>query len=440
MFCKTVWNGLHILPDGYIRLCSLGTNSKPELDMQRARDKHGNIMHILTHSIEEIMNSDKHREVRSLNIESPNSWSPHCACCENREVITNFNRDHPNRSRRIYLMKIEDDNVVNENNYQNKADQNGTINWYPSSLDIRFGNLCNQKCVMCNPTFSNQWYEEYVDYYKKNEFGQGKQIAIVKDQKSNKWIEPLELKWFENPIWWKKFDEMIPHLKHIYITGGEPMITPAHDEMLDRLISADQAKNIWLEYDSNCSAINHKITNRWKNFKSVHIRGSMDGINEQYELIRFPGNWNKFKENVHKLKQIEKESNKQIRLVSLTSCFQIPTMYSVIESEEWCRSIDVDFHLRFLEGPEKLSVASLSDNSKNELIRYYTENIDKSSKANLIISYLKNHLGNKFYKPSQVNEFVRFMNYLDNSRNTNWKKIFPEVLKLLEKNELLLTR
>jgi hypothetical protein len=230
MFCKTVWNGLHILPDGYIRLCSIGQNTDKNLDMQRARDKDGNVMHILTHSIQEIMNSDKHKEVRLFNVNNPDKWSPHCDCCENREIITKFDRNHKNKSRRVYLMGIEDNDVVSELDYtQHKIDSEGNIDWMPSSLDIRFGNLCNQKCVMCNPTFSNLWYEEYFDYFKTNSFGQGTKITVTKDINTGKWLEPSELSWFEDPRWWPKFEEMMPHLRHIYITGGEPMVTPAHD-------------------------------------------------------------------------------------------------------------------------------------------------------------------------------------------------------------------
>ena len=54
--------------------------------------------------------------------------------------------------------------------YNNKIDEQGNIDWMPSSLDIRFGNLCNQKCVMCSPIFSNLWYEEHFDYFKTNSF------------------------------------------------------------------------------------------------------------------------------------------------------------------------------------------------------------------------------------------------------------------------------
>ena len=65
------------------------------------------------------MNSDKHREIRRLNASDPNAWSPHCDCCENREKITNFEKLHPNSSRRLFLMKI-DNGTVTADNYLDK--------------------------------------------------------------------------------------------------------------------------------------------------------------------------------------------------------------------------------------------------------------------------------------------------------------------------------
>jgi len=434
MFCNTVWNGLHILPDGFIRLCSIGENTDPSLDMQRCRDKDGKEMHILTHSIQEIMNSDKHREVRRLNIDDPNAWSPHCDCCENREKITNFEKSHPNSSRRLFLMRVDNGTVTADNYIDKKIDEDGSIDWMPSSLDIRFGNLCNQKCIMCNPTFSNLWYDEFYDYYKHASFGQSAKISIVKNPDTGKWITPPELNWFEDPRWWPKFETMMPHLKHIYITGGEPMVTPAHDIMLDKLIEAGYAKDIWLEYDTNCSAINDKIAQRWFHFKNVHIRGSMDAISNQYEIIRFPGNWTKFQNNIAKLKEYEIQSNNKIKLVTLTTCFQISTVYSILESEEWCKKLGIGFHVRFLAGPNHHSTTSLSKKSKLELIEYYEQHRSTSKKAELIINHLKNKLTTS--NNTAVKEFVKFMNYLDGTRKTNWKLVFPKVAEMIEKNEI----
>lgn len=431
MFCKSVWNGIYIINDGYIRLCSIGANTKPELDMQRCRDKDGKVMHILTHDIKDIMNSDKHIEVRNFNLQNPSTWSPHCECCENREIITNFNRQHKNLSRRIYLMKIDNDNIVSENNFHEKSND-GKVNWMPNSLDIRFGNLCNQKCIMCGPYASNLWYDEYVNYTGSTSFGNGEKVTIIKNTNTGKWVEPPELKWYEDPRWWKKFEEMMPYLKHLYITGGEPMVVPAHDEMLDRLIKADFAKNIWLEYDSNCSAINDKITTKWNYFKRVDIRGSMDAIEDDYELIRYKGKWDKFVENIKILKEFKERSNKRIRLVALTSCFQISTAFNTIKSEEWCKSMEIDFHLRFLEGPSRHAVASLPNAAKQKLIDYYSQFINKSEKSKLIISHLNKHMGEKFYKPWAIKDYVKFMDFLDSSRNTNWKVTLPQVRELIE--------
>jgi hypothetical protein len=153
-------------------------------------------------------------------------------------------------------------------------------------------------------------------------------------------------------------------------------------------------------------------------------------------LIRFGGKWEKFQNNIKKLKQYQKDSGGKIKLLSISTCFQIATAYSIIESEEWCNSIGVNFHLRFLEGPEKLAVTSLSDKSKIDLLEYYMSNKDRSEKSEMIITYLKNHMGNKFYKPARVNEFLQFMDYLDKNRKTDWKSIFPKVAMLIGKNEI----
>lgn len=433
MFCKTVWNGIHILPDGYIRLCSLGITTKPELDMQRCRDDDGNVMHILTHSIMEIMNSDKHRAVRLANMASATTWSPHCECCETREIATNFNLKHKNRSRRSYLMKV-DTEAVSEHNFQKMADSSGRIDWMPNSLDIRFGNLCNQKCIMCSPVFSNMWYDEYFDYYKTTSFGQGQKITVSKNINTGKWDNPAELQWFEDPRWWSKFEEMMPHLRHIYITGGEPMVAPAHDIMLDKLIDAGFSKNIWLEYDTNCNAINDKIMQRWTKFKKVDVRGSMDAIEDQYEIIRYPGKWDKFTKNIQILKQYEKDSGGIMDVLALSSCFQITTAYSVIESEEWCKSMGVDFHLRFLSGPLHHSVSILSDDSKRDLLEYYKQHLTTNTKAPMIVNYLNNQIGKNNHNPIAVAEFTKFMDYLDRNRNTNWASVFPEVYNMISKD------
>lgn len=433
MFCNTVWNGLHILPYGDIRLCSIGANSDSSLDMSTARDRDGNIMNILTHSIKDIMNSDKHCQVRKVNMNNASDWSPHCACCENREVVTNFDRKHKNLSRRIYLMKIPTLDTATELNFLSKADIDGNVDWYPASLDIRFGNLCNQKCIMCSPDYSNLWYEDWEAWSEKSisKFGNGREVSIIKNER-NKWIQPQELQWYEDPRWWPKFEEMMPYLKHIYITGGEPMVAPAHDIMLDKLIESGYAKNIILEYDTNGSVVNDKLAQRWLQFKGVDIRISMDAIEDQYEIIRSGGKWEKFSKNVLRLKEYEKTSNGIIKIGAITSCFQISTAHSILQSEEWCKSVGIQFHIRFLEGPAWHRVLHLPIEARNELLDIYKDS--PSEKAKMITNFLRNNENITWSDSANIKTFIRFMNLLDDRRNTKWRIVFPQLSDMLDRH------
>ena len=66
-------------------------------------------------------------------------------------------------------------------------------------------------------------------------WGFGHPTIKLERNEHGKLFNPREVRWWETDTWWSKFEELIPTLQHIYITGGEPMIVPAHDEMLDRI-------------------------------------------------------------------------------------------------------------------------------------------------------------------------------------------------------------
>jgi hypothetical protein len=147
-------------------------------------------------------------------------------------------------------------------------------------------------------------------------------------------------------------------------------------------------------------------------------------------LIRFGGKWEKFTKNIKKLKEIEKDSNGKIKLISATSCFQLLTMFSVHESEEWCRSVGVEYHIRFLTAPSQHSIISLNQDAKLELINHYKSLRNKLSKSEIIVNFLQNNLSKS--NASAITEFYRFMSYLDSTRNTEWINIFPELNSFLK--------
>ena len=79
-------------------------------------------------------------------------------------------------------------------------------------IDIRFSNLCNFKCRMCNHDFSSNWYEDMKKIRPQN----------VRETKVLKATDTI-------------VEDLIPHLSKIrsfYFAGGEPLIMPEHYKVL----------------------------------------------------------------------------------------------------------------------------------------------------------------------------------------------------------------
>lgn len=428
-FCKTVWDGVHILPNGDIRLCSINNDTSNEDGI--GRDEHGQVINILTHDINQLINSDKHIAVRTQNLSAPASWNSMCACCEKKELATTHNVD-PSAgliSRRVYLDTKIKGTTTSDNFTELSTD--GTVNWMPSSLDLRFGNLCNQACVQCGPFYSNKWIEDAAAYDNVTGYSASwgaKTITIVKNS-TDKLVQINKSEWWESDIWWKKFKQMMPGLSHIYLTGGEPMIVSGHDTLLDILVESGHAAHINLEYDSNCTCINSALLSKWEHFASVEIRASMDAIEEKYELLRYGGKWDTFKKNVKLIKDLTIKSKGKIYLSSVTTCFQISTMHSMMEAEQWCIDNGYKFHMRFVDSPYIHSVDYLPAAAKQELIDMYSAYDTVASNA--IVNYLSKIRHN--WKPLQISEYLQFMDFLDTRRNTNWKQVLLETYTFLKK-------
>jgi hypothetical protein len=117
-------------------------------------DDSGNVMNVLTHSIDEAINSKYHKEVRLAQLQ--NSRYEMCKTCWDREDANN--RYHlPQNSVRIYksFYQLHDvDGVIKLDDASALIKEDGSIDNTPISLDLRFTNVCNMKCIMCSPQYS----------------------------------------------------------------------------------------------------------------------------------------------------------------------------------------------------------------------------------------------------------------------------------------------
>lgn len=439
-FCPEVYSQIEIDAEGDYKVCCLANFDK---DFGMCLDKDGNVMNVATHTIEEAINSETHKQHR---LQLANNERPmRCRSCYDSEDATrglkewgkSAKRGRSKRQRVLWETGASIPEYVKFEQAEEMTNEDGTTSAKVVNLDLRFGNLCNQKCIMCSPQHSNQWYDDWVaigygapqynrdkGVYKK---GEAKTFEFYKDEHGRTRMSGTD-RWWESDAWWEQFDRISPDLRYIYFTGGEPLIVPAMQECLDKLISKGYAKNIQLRYDTNLSVINKKIIDKWKHFKKVYFLVSVDDTDDRYNLIRHPGNFEKLKSNII---QLQKE-NQAIHYIS--TCVGIASPYSIIRISQLAKELGVDTYFRFLEGPNWLDIRNYPPGAKKEII----ENLKKHSGDALYDKWAKGQIKllEKYMDYSEekhLKEFIRVMDILDTQRGTNWRKTLPDVADLFRR-------
>lgn len=431
-FCTMPWSSILISPSGDFKICCFTGHGVGGLGV--AIDDTDNIMNVLTHSIKDAMNSKWHKELRLA--QSKNERHNLCGTCwlkDDASKAIGISQSSPRVARSYGKTNYAISESITDELAPLVMNKDGSIEIMPISLDIRFSNLCNAKCIMCGPMYSNLWYEDYMSLYNTDSFNLGtKKYKIEKKSKvtGGSTYHSDMSNWNDDPRWWNQFDELAPHLRHVYITGGEPFIQSTHDVFIQKLIDRDFAKNIVLEYDTNLSVINPKILNMLKRFKDVALRISIDDVDDGYDLIRYPLKFGRVIDNFKSMSEYGLHKN----ITNMTTCVGIHSIFAPIRiREKFLGYENIPIVAVTLSSPKILDIGHLPRSIKEKIIQKYDEsNLLDSEKKN-VVGYLKNTMNDFTDDESRIHimSFVRYMDSLDHLRGTNWKEAFPDVTKML---------
>lgn len=142
------------------------------------------------------------------------------------------------------------------------------------ALDIAVDFNCNAACVTCGPHASSTWSKHLSN------------LKIVH-----------EVQKFDYEFDLQNLD--LSKLRRIKFFGGEPLFTDLHLNILKQIPNPQQV-DIW--YTSNISIMpSEAVLSLWSKFKLVYLEASIDGIDKQFEYIRWPLLWDKTQENLFDL-------------------------------------------------------------------------------------------------------------------------------------------
>ena len=269
-------------------------------------------------------------------------------------------------------------------------------------LTIAVTKTCNLACPSCNAGASSFWFQENLRH------GVDMPVEIKQQHQDTRHglTDQKLLDWFE------KIDTS--GLQYLKIGGGEPMMNKTHFYLLNRI---KNPQDIVVQYTTNYTIMpSDEIMELWSKFKLVKWVGSIDGVAERFEYLRWPAKFEKI-QNIIK-KTIDTAPNNVMFGVEHT--VNPLNIYYYDEMINWFNSNmktnrlgdPSDFNIHPCEG--ELSINNTPPSLRKKVKQKYGAD-----------HFLSIMLDQHPYRDSAIS--VNWLDKIDLWRSQNWRETFNEV-------------
>ena len=319
--------------------------------------------------------------------------------------------------------------------FQQAADNDGIVFDDPVYLDLRLGNLCNLKCRMCNPWNSSQIEKEHPAL-----IAESPEYEVVWKKTFGKFPTDASEKqsWFDSDVMWDQVIGLIPKLKKVYMTGGEPTLIKNNFRFMQKCIEEDR-KDILLFFNTNCTNVNRNFLELIKQFDKININASIDGVGIVNEYIRAPSSWPHVSSNVELLAQLPNVN------LGITPTVQIYNIFNLVDTLKWVENLsekyDKQIFVDFLINvhPYQLSVNILPDHMREKALKMLTKfkNYDMKKHPDMTMNSLTGIIG-LLQQPrdtdyeEQLENFKIYTLSLDKHRSQSISDLHPDLAELIK--------
>lgn len=430
-FCPLPWIHLATRPNGDVRVCCTANASGAGVEDEKTAGlvkKDGVAMNLRDHTIEEVFNGHQMRQTRLQMIagEIPTS----CRKCfeeESKGMTSKRQWETKEWAQRLDLQKLVKD-----------TKHDGTVPVTIPYFDLRLGNLCQLKCIMCSPHDSSSWIKEW-----KLQYPQYKNKDLIRDQD---WDSSYDYTWYKKGSFIDSMKDQAGNIQELYFAGGEPLLIPEHYKILEFMVEEGFARNCNLRYNSNGLELPDKLFELWDKFKEVRFNFSIDAHGDRNDYVRYPSKWSDVETNLKKLNDNTRD-NMTINIacaVQLLNVGYIDELSDYIKDQGYNKINPTPFgggiigtHLVYL--PSHLNVRVLPQEAKLWVKDKINNYIDKQ-KFNL--EFTQHPYGAQRWQglikymmdedwSNKIPALQEYLKVSDATRGTDFRKTFPELGKYI---------
>ena len=424
-FCPLPWIHLATRPNGDIRLCctsnASGANFLDNKEVGLVKENNTRL-NLKTHSIEQVWNSEFLKTVRlqMLNNEIPAS----CKKCfeEESQGITSKRQWES----KVWQERLDISSIVSATN------PDGSLPVSIPYFDLRLGNTCQLKCIMCSPHDSSSWIKDW-----KTQYPTYKLESLRKDQQ---WDQTWDYNWYQRSEFLTTIKDQAANIKELYYADGEPTIIPEHYKILEFMIESGSASTCVIRYNSNGLELPEQLFELWNHFKEIKFNFSLDGIEERNDYIRYPSKWNSVLTSLERL-----DNTPDNVVVNIACAIQMLNVNHLPELVEWkmnkkFRKINklpygaglIGLHLVYF--PSYLNIKTLPIDVKQKVSKTLSTFIDSQTSN----EFINNSYGKTRWEgiikymmsedwSNKLPDTVEYLETCDRTRGTNFRQIFTEL-------------
>lgn len=290
-FCILAFNHMHVDTDSNVKLCCVADWNKP-----LAKD-------VREVNMTELWVGDEYQQIRTDMLAGKKVEQ--CVGCYKLEEDGGTGSDRIAHNGWFHPPKDWDVDIKTGNTTGN-----------PTWVDWRPGRFCNLGCRMCFVGVSST----IADEHKANP-----SLTAVTGEE---WFDVKD--WIDDDATYTNMQALIPNLQTLKIAGGEPFFMPGVIKLLKWCIESGNT-HLRLDITTNGTRMQGKVLKWLKEFSSVDIQFSIDGVGYVNDYIRYGSEWDKIATAYKQYLDMSETGNVKTNLLSTVQVYNLHDIPNVIK-------------------------------------------------------------------------------------------------------------